>query len=629
MKIDSIKISGFKGIPVCAEYIEDPINVVWQEPVFQIRFPKDSPFIFAIIGPNSCGKSSVLYALRYFFGVNTKSQDDCLYYLKDTSHPIIMEITFCGKIANPQNWHQTNCLFRGGVYYLTLISVFTTDKRVKLIKNANDVIRKQMPADNDNVDSLQPEFRLFQADSSLSDAVKPEKKTLAAELIEDVISNSQNASNRTIQHKIQKSLKELEQLVQRDNNRDAWKDLEKLEVSISSGLMELGPGRPGVKFTVSESIPTLQDIFSKGRFTIEDGVEIGFEGQGLGVQRTFLISLLKTWVETIGNRNHNQDYFFAIEEPEVFLHPHAIRYLLDVLLIISKDNQVVFTSHNSEFVNSVPLENVIKMSRIGNTRSVIQPNLAHLPKKEKTKVQRYLLEDKSDMLFARAVLLVEGQTELFALPQFARKMGLELNKKGCSIVFTGSVENFKVYHQILEAFGIQHIILADGDGNRQTRENDLRRLTNLIHVMDEDFEFLIADKIGEQRILEIVNQCRDYQGSRHVRRLDGIGVTAKQVQSAWWNKINKEINDDIAIEHRERIKGQKDNIHGILKALAEDAVQNNYLAPSVRTKRLAKKIKDQTKPLAGRVIGNLLTLEEIEQLEEVFAALNELIELAA
>jgi predicted ATP-dependent endonuclease of OLD family len=634
MRIDSIRISGFKGLPVCADFIPEqggnPANVTWRDPVFQVNFPKTSPYISAIIGPNSCGKSSVLYAMQYFFGSNAKIADECQYGFKDTTHPIIIEITFCGKILNPQGWHQTNCVLRNGVYFLSLISVFTTDKRFKLIKDANDQVRKQGAPDNDNIESLLPKFRLFPADSSLPDAVNPEKKTLAAELIDDVISNSKNASSQKIQYKIQKVLKELEQLVQRDENTagKAWRDLEKLEESISSRLMELGPGKPGVKFNISESIPSLQEIFSKGRFSINDGVELGFEGQGLGIQRTFLISLLKTWADIIGHRKDNQDYVFAIEEPEVFLHPQAIRYLLDVLKGISNYDQVVFTSHNSEFVNNVPIENVIKMSRNGHSRTVVLPDLAQLSPKEKIKAQRYLLEDKSDMLFAKAVLLVEGQAELFALPRFAEKLHLELNRKGCSIVFTGSITNFPVYHQILAAFGIPHIILADGDGNRQSAEDKLRGLAENIYILEEDFEFLIADKVGEQRILEIINQCRKLQGESRLNNLDEANLTAEQIKSAWWKKINDEINADIADEHRTHIKRKKNEIKRILNEIAQEAIDNDYLFPAVRKKKLARKIQNQTKPLAGRVIGDLLTLEEIRQLDEVFTALNNLVELA-
>jgi len=633
MKIDTIKISGFKGIPVCADYTPEqpgiPPQVIWRNQAFQIKFPKESPYISAIIGPNSCGKSSILFALQYFYGANAKTPDECQYYLKDTNNPIIMEITWRGNVSNPQNWHQSNCQIVNGIYYLTLISIFTTDKRIKFIKDTNGVLRKHVTADNEYIDSLISKFRLFSADSSLTDAVNPEKKTLAAELIDDVILDSENASNRSIQHKINKVLNELEELVHREeNDNNMWKDLRKLEEAISSGLMELGSGKPGVKFSISESIPTLQEIFLKGRFSVNDGVELAFDGQGLGIKRTFLISLLKTWADTIGHRSNDQDYFFAIEEPEVFLHPHAIRYLLDILLGISKNDQVVFTSHNSEFVNSVPIENVIKMSRNGNIRSVIQPDLTQLSKKEINKVHRYLLEDKSDMLFAKAVLLVEGQSELFALPRFAEKMELELDKKGCSIVSTGSNTNFSVYHQILSAFGIPHIILADGDGNKQTIENALHDFASSVYVLDEDFEFLIADKLGEERILEIINQCRKAQGESRVNNLDEVNLTAEQLKSTWWIKINDEINADIVKEHRTHINQKKNQIKRILTEIAEEAIENDYLFPSTRKKKIARKIQNQTKPLAGRVIGDLLTSEEIRQLDEVFRALNNLVELA-
>lgn len=634
MRIESMKISGFKGIPVCSDYVlepnGDPRSVKWRDTAFHIKFPKTSPYISAIIGQNSCGKSSVLHAMQLFFGANTKIPDECQYNSKDMSNPIIIEITFSGKVSNPDAWHQKNCVFTNDIYSLTLISIFTPEKRIKLIKNVDDQLKKQSATDSDKIEKLLPKYRLFPADSSLPDSVNPEKKTLAAELIDDFISSSTNPSNRKVQYKIQKALGELGRLVQRDAKTagSAWRDLEKLEVSISSKLIALGPGKPEVKFNLSDSIPSLHEIFSKGRFSINDGVELRFEGQGLGIQRMFLISLLKTWAEMIGHRKDFQDYVFAIEEPEVFLHPQAVRYLLEVLQEISKNDQVVFTSHNSEFVNNIPIENVIKINRAGQSRTVILPDLSQLGPKEKTKVKRYLLEDRSDMLFAKAVLLVEGQTELFALPRFAEELHLELNRKGCSVVFIGSTSNFPVYHHILDAFGIPHVILADGDGKRKSAEDRLGKLTEHVFILDEDFEYLIAEKLSEERILEIVNSCRRLQGDSKLSNLDETLLTPEQIKSAWWNKLNDEINADITAEHRAFILHKKDEIKRILSEIAQEAVDKNYFFPTARKKKLAKIIQAQTKPLAGRVIGNLLTGDEIRNLTEVYSALNKLIELA-
>ena len=152
-----------------------------------------------------------------------------------------------------------------------------------------------------------------------------------------------------------------------------------------------------------------------------------------------------------------------------------------------------------EFVNSVPLDNVIKIRRAGNTRSIIQPNLDHLVAAEKTKVQRYLLEERSDMLFARAVLLVEGQSEFLAIPNFARKLNIDLNKRGISIVFTEGNQNFSTYHHILSAFGIPHVILADGDGNKSSKVEKYRDYADHLFVLEEDFEFMIVSSLSSAR----------------------------------------------------------------------------------------------------------------------------------
>lgn len=630
MKIDNVKLSGFKGIPFCANFSEENSQVTWEDLIFQVTFPQNSPFLSAVIGPNSCGKSSILYALQYFFSSTTKLSDECFYFLKNTLRPIIMELTFWGKITEPQEWHQNNCKVEGDTYYLSLLSVTNIEKRLTFIRIPDGSLRKPNKVDNDQLDKLLPKFRLFPADSKLTDEVNPEKKNLAAELIEDIISTAPNSSNRSIQYKIQKSLHELEQLVTREENNSvsAWKDLEKLESSISSSLIELGSGKPQVRFNINENIPSLQTIFSKGKFKVIDGVELGLEGQGLGIQRTFLMSVLNTWANIIGHRKSNQDYIFAVEEPEVFLHPHAIRYLLNILVGISKRDQVIFTSHVSEFVNSVPIDNVIKVCRNGNSRYVIQPNLDQLPQKDKTKVQRYLLEDKSDMLFARAVLLVEGQSELFALPRFAEKLNFDINKKGCSIVFTGSFSNFPVYHQILQAFRIPHIILSDGDGNRQSAVDRLNGLADEIFVLEEDFEYLIADTLTEDRILKIVNHCRKLQGQKPLANLENTGINAEQLKSDWWKKLTDEINADIVPEYRSRINQQKRKIERILIQIAQTTIENNYLLPTVQTKKRAKIIKLQTKPLAGRVIGEIVTTEEIMNMAEIYPAISRLIEIA-
>lgn len=533
-------------------------------------------------------------------------------------------------MQGPADWYETHCSKIGEEYQFNYLSITTPDGRTNYIRKPNGDLKKASTADKDTVANLLPKFRMISADSKLADEINPEKKNLVTDLIEDLVSKAPSASNRSILHKLQKSINELEKLVSRtsENHSALWKDVEDLESLISSGLNELTPGKPQVHFNINENVPSLQMLFSKGKFSVIDGVEIGFDGHGMGIQRTFLVSVLSAWVATIGHKKVNQDYVFAIEEPELYLHPHAIRTLLSTLEGISKSDQVIFTSHVSEFVNSVPLDNVVKIHRAGNNRTVIQPKLNQLTDQEKNKVLRYLREERSDMLFARAVLLVEGQTEYFAIPNLARKLNIDFNKLGISVVFANGNSNFSTYHQILTAFSIPHLIFADGDGNKQAVEDKLHGLTEDFIVLDYDFEYSIASTLSDRRLLYIINRCRSLRGEQFLKNLDVTGITASQLKNAWWKNLIEDINADIVSEYRNQYNAQKAQIKRILDQIAENVEENNHLLPTAQNKKRAALLKHQTKPLAGRVVGEEIIIEELNQMPEILQAIQRVVELA-
>src|SRR5690606_12527871 len=160
---------------------------------------------------------------------------------------------------------------------------------------------------------------------------------------------------------------------------------------------------------------------------------------------------------------------------------------------------------------------------------VVQPKLAALAPDLLVKVNRYLQEDRSDMLFARAVLLVEGQAEYFALPAFARTLGLDLDGAGVSVVFVNGIGNFGIYHEILAGFGIPHVVILDGDGQRRARQRTYAGVADALFVLDVDFEHALAAALAPPRLLALVNAClarrgqppRDTLGNprRHVKEL--------------------------------------------------------------------------------------------------------------
>jgi hypothetical protein len=581
MRVREVRISGFKAIPVCAAIQHEGgeestnkgvIQIRWQRDSFHMTLPvvagEKTAMLGAIIGANSAGKSSILLALSYLFS-NTSKLDSSLFHGKSQEQPVVVELRLVGKITAPEAWHMANCVQRGAEFELTVAHVWNVDGRTRYILRQNGKYHKQNSADRAQCEKLLPEFRIIWADGKLADAADLEKRNLAHDLIDHLL--AQDSGPNSIVAQMEALVGALGQLLERSapSAVSDWAAIEALEASLSQGLASITPQRSRVRLQLKEHLPTVRQLFHKGVMQIDDGVTLEFNQHGLGLQRSFVVSVLRTWCDYV--RDAERDYLFAIEEPEIYLHPHATRVLLNTLELVAKENQVLFTTHASEFVNRVPLHHVLTVRRHevdGNLASQARhPDLRGLSPDEAGKVQRYLREDRSDMLFARAVLLVEGQAELFAMPNFARTLGLDLDGHGVSVVFVNGIGNFPTYHQILEAFQIPHVILVDGDGRAAERRRLYGLLANRVVVLEQDFEQLLADALPSDTILGIINECLIRRG-KPTRKAPGP-------RAAW-----------------------------------------------------GKELVSLGKPLVGRVVGEQLTRREIELMPSLVEALSATVELA-
>lgn len=659
MFVESVKISGFCSVPFCATFDDNEKSprVTWQQ-AFELRFPspcKGSPALAAFIGANSSGKSSVLRALEKFFA-NTKNLTEELYNCKDCKKPVIIEITAAGKVTRPealacigdktsqfrdntelQKWLDQNCEVQDQVYRLTIIAVWPADNgaRITYIRRPDGTLHKTGNKDQSAWQALFPAFRLIPASGSLDQEINPAKDTLMGDLFNDIL-QAQQSARRSLFAQIARHLSELEHLLKRPQDRGkqtnprGWKEIEALEILLGEGLVSINPDA-AVRFVFEHELPNAENLFKGGKPLIRDGVEIDPGRHGLGMQRSFVLATLRAWCERVGRKNDSRDYFFAVEEPEIYLHPHAIRLMLKTLEDIAMQDQVVFTTHSNEFLNRVSPEHVMIFRRQGTSSQVSCPDLSTVAPKELTKIHRYLLEERSDMLFARAVLLVEGQSELYALPGFTRLLGMDIDKRGISIVYTGGKGNFEVYHRILSAFGIPHVILGDGDRNQP---GTLQKYQNIIGVPDrvfvlqEDFEYLLVTTLSNSRLLKIVNECRKRLGKGRVSNFPAPGVTPENLKSQWWEVLKEDIYHYILSEYHANYEVEKQALQQQLEQLAQKIIDHQHFVPIAQQKRQAKYLAELGKPLLGRVVGELLTRDEVQQLQPIVEALEKVVELA-
>lgn len=98
-----------------------------------------------------------------------------------------------------------------------------------------------------------------------------------------------------------------------------------------------------------------EDYYKNIRLSVNDGIETPLENKGSGLQSLIMIELFKFYCKVF-----NQSSLLILEEPELFLHPHAKRMLSDILNDFIEDdkNQIIITTHSEEFIHNIDIENI-------------------------------------------------------------------------------------------------------------------------------------------------------------------------------------------------------------------------------------------------------------------------------
>lgn len=124
--------------------------------------------------------------------------------------------------------------------------------------------------------------------------------------------------------------------------------------------------------------------------------------------------------------------FLLIEEPEAHIHTHIQKSLFDK---IHYDNtQIIYSTHSSHISEVSNIRNMNIIGLVEGNCEVFQPATG-LSEQQCGFVQRYLDAIRSNLLFARSVILVEGDAEEILIPVlFKRVAGLSLDEMGISLV---------------------------------------------------------------------------------------------------------------------------------------------------------------------------------------------------
>lgn len=124
--------------------------------------------------------------------------------------------------------------------------------------------------------------------------------------------------------------------------------------------------------------------------------------------------------------------FLLIEEPEAHIHTHIQKSLFDN--ISYENTQIIYSTHSSHLSEVSNISNMNIIGFVDSVCEVFQP-AAQLTEVKVGFVQRYLDAIRSNLLFARSVVLVEGDAEEILIPILLKKvLGVSLDEIGITLV---------------------------------------------------------------------------------------------------------------------------------------------------------------------------------------------------
>ncbi|KTL62473.1 chromosome segregation protein SMC [Photorhabdus laumondii subsp. laumondii] len=214
-------------------------------------------------------------------------------------------------------------------------------------------------------------------------------------------------------------------------------EIERLSNKISTSLLNTVGSTYSPKILVSSQLPEdFTELIQSLGLVVEDSLD--YDGSGriddlsLGGANLIYLALKLYEYEEIRDSEEHITHFLLIEEPEAHIHNHIQKTLFDNFNF--KNTQVFVSTHSTQISSVSKISSMNILARQRGYTDVYHPSLDLTPK-EISSIERYLDAIRSDLLFAKSVILVEGDAELILIPAMIKEtLGISLDELGISLI---------------------------------------------------------------------------------------------------------------------------------------------------------------------------------------------------
>lgn len=326
--------------------------------------------------------------------------------------------------------------------------------------------------------------------------------------------------------------KALSDLLQKGLTADSQVKIEEKYTEFFDTIREEGKLDSVLNWQDYSEIPNAQKFFQEISIlpnmpqmsSIIGSVRLGYENdnmfaQGLGHRNLVLMSvILNSYI------NKERDISFrlmTIEEPEAHLCSSNIQLMISLISIFGKKNsytQIVYSTHNAEFVNKIGIDNVL----------VFHNGVAFNLGKELTDTERDYLTanpntDIFKLFYSRKAVLVEGITEeLLIKSYFQTRTDLSEIKV---------ISFHKGFTKIIDIWKKINI----GTKNRLgiVRDSDDQPKAQADHEKRQNEQVIVRTTKGYTLETDIVNSNYELLRSKYGEEYGWSAMTADEIQQDW------------------------------------------------------------------------------------------------
>ena len=331
-----------------------------------------------------------------------------------------------------------------------------------------------------------------------------------------------------------------------------------------------------------------------------NNMELSETGYGVQFNMFIILSIFEKIIDFAKKRKDEKTFstILIFDEPEIHLYPYLQRTIVKDILKIAKgedekfnkilkklfdidkiDGQVIIATHSSNIIEK-DYKKIIRLFSNNNLVDGISGESLELSEKDNKQLEMQF-EYVKEAIFAKAVIIVEGESEFGCFNKFAEKMNIDFDRSSIALIKANGANSIIPLMDMFNAFGIQSVGVIDRDKESETQ--------SAVHLN----RFYTTSKCFDSEIVENIITKRKYKKLEEILvAYDQHGIN-RNIQKGKLEKIIKDFRyEDVTVNKDYRFD-QVTHSDRIYKVMYVAWFENNKGV------------------LLGKIIGDLLSKNEI------------------